>query len=118
LTSHSVVKKRFVFEDYTFKRERFERWLAERNISWPQLESGELDLQAKTFEEQVKIHPEIRNLAELQHSLSEMRLNDLAVGPDGYNRCLLSPFRSVTGRNQPSNAKYFRVFESICCPIG
>src|SRR5258708_37856500 len=38
--------------------------------------------------------------------MGEMSLNDLAVGADGCNRCLLSPFRSVTGRNQPSNAKF------------
>src|SRR5262249_21840255 len=25
---------------------------------------------------------------------------------DGRNRCLLSPFRAVTGRNQPSNTKF------------
>jgi DNA polymerase-1 len=28
------------------------------------------------------------------------------VGRDGFNRCLLSPFRSRTSRNQPSNTKY------------
>src|SRR5205807_5012904 len=38
--------------------------------------------------------------------LSEMRLNDLAVGRDGRNRTLLSPFRSKSGRNQPSSTKY------------
>ncbi len=102
----SVDREYGVYENYTFKRERFERWLAKRGISWPHLESGELDLQSKTFEDEVKIHSEIRNLAELRCSLSEMRLNDLAVGADGCNRCLLSPFRSVTGRNQPSNAKF------------
>jgi DNA polymerase I-like protein with 3'-5' exonuclease and polymerase domains len=35
-----------------------------------------------------------------------MRLNDLAVGPDGRNRTILSAFRSKTGRNQPSNTKF------------
>ena len=30
----------------------------------------------------------------------------LAVGTDGRNRCMLSPFASKTGRNQPSNAKF------------
>jgi DNA polymerase I-like protein with 3'-5' exonuclease and polymerase domains len=36
-----------------------------------------------------------------------MRLfSDLAVGTDGRNRCLLSPFRSITGRNQPSNSRF------------
>jgi DNA polymerase I-like protein with 3'-5' exonuclease and polymerase domains len=42
----------------------------------------------------------------LRQALSELRLNDLAVGDDGYNRCLLSPFSSRTSRNQPSNSKY------------
>src|SRR5262249_40605571 len=38
--------------------------------------------------------------------LSDLRLNDLAVGRDGRNRTILSAFRSRTGRNQPSNSKY------------
>lgn len=39
-------------------------------------------------------------------ALGQLRLNDLAVGADGCNRCLLSPFRSETGRNQPSNSRF------------
>jgi hypothetical protein len=35
-----------------------------------------------------------------------MHLSDLRVGADVCNRCSLSPFRSRTSRNQPSNAKY------------
>ena len=35
-----------------------------------------------------------------------MRLNKFKVGADGRNRTMLSPFRSKTGRNQPSNNKY------------
>jgi hypothetical protein len=38
--------------------------------------------------------------------LSDLRLNDLAVGSDGRNRTILSAFRSRTGRNQPSNTRY------------
>ena len=45
-------------------------------------------------------------LRELRSSLSELRLNDLAVGADGRNRTILSAFRSQTGRNQPSNTKF------------
>ena len=33
-------------------------------------------------------------------------------GSDGRNRCLLSPFRSITGRNQPSNARF--IFGPSC----
>ena len=35
-----------------------------------------------------------------------MRLSDLAVGHDDRNRTMLSAFRSITGRNQPSNARF------------
>ena len=45
-------------------------------------------------------------LKELLSTLGGMRLTGLKVGADGWNRCMLSPFRSVTGRNQPSNAEF------------
>ena len=35
-----------------------------------------------------------------------MRLNALPIGPDGRNRCMLRPFASRTGRNQPSTAEF------------
>ena len=38
--------------------------------------------------------------------LGEMRLADLAVGPDGRNRTLLSPFGTKTGRNAPSSSRF------------
>jgi hypothetical protein len=45
-------------------------------------------------------------LRELRVALSQLRLNDLTVGADGRNRCLLSAFRAKTGRNQPSNSRF------------
>jgi hypothetical protein len=45
-------------------------------------------------------------LRELRHALSQLRLNALAVGSDGRNRCLLSTFRAKTSRNQPSNSQF------------
>src|SRR5262245_33949712 len=54
----------------------------------------------------VKGHPQLAPLRELRHALSQLRLESLSVGSDGRNRCLLSPFSSRTGRNQPSNAKF------------
>jgi len=45
-------------------------------------------------------------LRELRSSLSGLHLGDLAVGKDGRNRCLLSPFRARSSRNQPSNTRY------------
>jgi DNA polymerase I-like protein with 3'-5' exonuclease and polymerase domains len=53
-----------------------------------------------------KTYPFLQSLKDLRHMLGSMKLNALAVGADGRNRTMLSPFRSKTGRNQPSSAKY------------
>jgi hypothetical protein len=53
-----------------------------------------------------KAHPHVSPLRELRHSLSAMDLFDLAVGKDGRNRVLLSPFGAKTSRHTPSNAKF------------
>jgi DNA polymerase I len=95
-----------VFEGRTFKAERFAAWLAANNIPWPLLESGNLDLSDDTFRQQARAYPAVSPLRELRSSLSDLRLNDLAVGADGRNRTVLSAFRSRTGRNQPSNTKF------------
>jgi hypothetical protein len=70
------------------------------------LESGQLDLSDDTFRHMAKAYPAVSPLRELRSSLSDFRLNDLAVGRDGRNRTILSAFRSSTGRNQPSNTKF------------
>jgi hypothetical protein len=95
-----------VFEGRTFKADRFAAWLARNHIPWPRLDSGHLDLEDGTFRQMAKAHPVISPLRELRSSLADLRLADLAVGDDGRNRTLLSPFRARTGRNQPSNSKF------------
>ena len=75
-------------------------------VPWPRLYSGRLDLEDRTFREMAKIDPRVAPLRELRGALSELRLNDLAVGKDGRNRTLLSAFRARTARNQPSNSKF------------
>jgi DNA polymerase-1 len=94
-----------VFDGRSFRADRWAAYLARNNIPWPLLESGRLDLQADTFRQMAKSYPVVSTMHELRHALSEMRLNDLAVGHDGRNRTLLSAFRSRTGRNQPSNTR-------------
>src|SRR5262245_8730440 len=95
-----------VFEGRTFKRDRFAAWLEANGIPWARLESGELDLSDDTFRHAARVYPEVVPLLELRSSLSDLRLNDLAVGRDGRNRTILSVFRSRTGRNQPSNTRF------------
>jgi hypothetical protein len=92
---------------WSFSAKRWESYLITRNIPWPRLESGNLDLEDDTFRDMAKLHPvEIGPMRELRHALSQLRLNELAVGKDGRNRCLLGAFGSKTGRNQPSNSKF------------
>lgn len=95
-----------VYDGRTFKADRFEQFLAREGIPWARLDSGRLKLGDATFRQAAKAYPVISPLRELRSALSDLRLNDLAVGRDGRNRTILSAFRSKTGRNQPSNSKY------------
>jgi len=95
-----------VYDGITFKLERFERYLAANRIAWPRTPTGRLDTEDNTFKDMARIHPQLSPLRELRGALSQMRLSALAVGDDGRNRCMLSMYRSKTGRNQPSNTKF------------
>jgi hypothetical protein len=95
-----------VYDGQTFKLQRFAEFLAREGIPWPRLESGQLALDDDTFRELARTYPKVAPLRELRHAMSQLRLNDLAVGPEGRNRTLLSPFGTRTGRNAPSNTKY------------
>ena len=95
-----------VYVNGSFQRDLFEAYLVEQNIPWPRLNSAALALDDETFKQQARAFSCIAPLRELRHALSKLRLNSLAVGGDGRNRALLSPFSSKTGRNQPSNSKF------------
>jgi hypothetical protein len=101
------VDSRFgVYDGLSFRADRFTAYLAAHGIPWPRLESGALALDDDTFRDMARSYPQLQPLRELRHALGELRLEALAVGQDGRNRCLLSAFRSRTGRNQPSNARF------------
>lgn len=95
-----------VFEGRTFKRDRWRRWTEIQGIAWPELSSGAQALDADTFREMARVHPEVLDMKELRASLSQLRLADLAVGADGRNRCMLSAYSATTSRNQPSTSKF------------
>ncbi len=96
----------------TFSASRWAEWLDRNNIPWPRLPSGSLALDDDSFREMARRFPSVAPIQELRHTLGQLRLNDLAVGADGRNRCMLSPFRSRTGRNQPSNSRF--IFGPSC----
>jgi DNA polymerase I len=92
-----------IYEGTTFKVDRFKQFLATHGIGYPRLESGALDLSSDTLRSMANAHPVLRPYHELRCSLSQLRLESLAVGQDNRNRVMLCPFSSTTGRNQPSN---------------
>jgi DNA polymerase-1 len=94
-----------IYDGRTFKSDRWAGLLARNNIPWPLLDSGALDLSDKTFRQIAKSNALVSPYRELRSSLSDLRLNDLAVGSDNRNRTILSAFRARSSRNQPSNTR-------------
>jgi DNA polymerase I len=95
-----------VFEGTTFKLDRFERWLRHSGIPWPRTDAGRLRTDRDTFRDMAKTHPSVAALHEVRHSLAELRLESLAVGPDGRNRVMLGAFGAKTGRNTPTSSAF------------
>ena len=96
-----------IYESSTFKLYRFKHWLAERDMAWPHLDTGSLAIDGDAFAMMVDLVPSVKPIAELRDLLSQLRLPEqLSIGRDNRNRCLLSPFASRTGRNQPSGSKF------------
>jgi hypothetical protein len=92
--------------DWTFNKVKFAAYLASEGISWPLLDSGQLNLKRKTFEEMSKGWPQLEDLRQLRHARDKMRKVKLAVGADGRNRTVLWPFKSKTSRTQPKAAQW------------
>jgi hypothetical protein len=95
-----------VFVERSFRPERWATWVERRGLPWPRLESDALALDDETFREMARSDADVSLMRELRVSLSQLRAHELAVGPDGRNRCPLRPFASKTGRNQPSGTRF------------
>jgi hypothetical protein len=95
-----------VYDGVQFREERFARWLAQKGIPWPRLQEGGLCLNKEAFRDMAVTYPVLQPLRQLRQALSILRLADLPVGRDGRNRCLMSPFGTITGRCNPSTSKF------------
>ena len=95
-----------VYEGRSFKAARFADWLARNGIPWPRLESGALALDDDTFRSMARALPGSLRAAGAPPRAEPNAARRHSVGRDGRNRTLLSPFRSKTGRNQPSNSRF------------
>ncbi|MFZ2956951.1 MAG: DNA polymerase [Candidatus Ozemobacteraceae bacterium] len=95
-----------IWQDGSFGIGRFQQFLERHQISWFFTEKGNIKTDDESFKTLENTHPEIGVIRELKRMLGGFNLRDIYHGPDGRNRCMLSAFRSKTGRNQPSNAHF------------
>jgi len=90
----------------SFSAAGWEIWCAQIGIRWPKLPAGGPALDEKTFKKMSDRHPQVRVMHHGRRMLGQLRAPELPLGPDGRLRCMLSPFGSDTGRNQPSNSRF------------
>jgi hypothetical protein len=96
-----------VYEGTHFRAERFARWLARQRIPWPRRETtGELEINDDVFKNMAESYPALQPLRQLRQAMDMLHLADLPVGADGRNRCLMSPFGTITGRCAPSTSRF------------
>jgi DNA polymerase-1 len=81
-------------------------WCAGRGIHWPRLRNGAPCLDVDTFKTMADRHPEVRHMAYARKLHGQTRAFEPPLGMDDRLRCMMSPFGSDTGRNQPSNSRY------------
>ena len=95
-----------VYVNGSFNQARFQALMNAWGIAWPQLASGAPALDADIFRDMAAIYPELEKLRLLRNTLADLRRCGLAIGSDGRNRSLLSPYSTKTGRNAPSSTKF------------
>jgi DNA polymerase I len=102
-------KHRFeVYDGTHFRHAGFRQLTRSWGIRWPSTPSGLPSTADEVFREMIDKHPTlpIRPLYECRHTIELLQKFEIGAGPDGYSRCWLAPFRSESGRNQPSNTRF------------
>ena len=98
-----------VYQGTTFKAGKFAGYLADHGMlsDWPRTPTGHLATDHDTFSDMTHRFPQLQPLKELLRTPAKFRSETLAVGPDGRNRMLLSPFGASSGRNTPKGGFIF-----------
>jgi hypothetical protein len=93
-----------LYDGANFVEARLWDLIEAKGWDWPRTKTGRYELTKKTIGKQATRYPELKSLARLRDQIAELRINKLVntIGPDGFSRCPLLPFWTITGRNQPS----------------
>jgi hypothetical protein len=73
------------------------------HIDWPRTPSGKFETKTQTISRMAERDPELKPLSHLRSVMTDLRMSRIAnsIGADGYARCPLRPFHTITARNQP-----------------
>jgi len=93
-----------LYDGVNFVEERLWNLIEAKGWDWPLTPTGRYQLKIATIGRQATRYPELKSLARLRDQIAELRINKLinTIGPDGFSRCPLLPYWTITGRNQPS----------------
>ncbi|MDA0996534.1 MAG: DNA polymerase [Proteobacteria bacterium] len=97
------------FEDNIFNNKKFESLIIDKLKikNWPRLfRSGQLSTNKKILEQYADQYPELQKLLEVRKLQNMTKLSGYQMSEDGRARCSLNMFGSITGRAQPSTAKF------------
>ena len=90
--------------DGTFKLANFDEYLKKNKIPWKRTVSGRPVTSSEYFRNMELRYPSLSRLRDIRDTLQQMNTLKIPIGKDQRNRFMQSPFRSITGRNQPSNS--------------
>jgi hypothetical protein len=94
-----------LYEGTAFVEQRLWDLIKARGWDWPRTSTGRYQFKLGTLGKQAQRYPELKRLAQLRDRVAELKINKLAntIGADGFSRCPLLPYWTMTGRNQPSS---------------
>ena len=104
-----------VFDGRTFKAAKFAAWLERTGIPVAAAGKRRAGPERRCVPRTGKVAPGSGAAARVAQRLSELRLNDLAVGRDGRNRCLLSAFQARTGPQPAEQLKIHIWAQRLAC---
>ena len=89
-----------IYEDGCFRTAPFKDFVKNNKLTWPKLESGNLNLKKETLKTMSERYPELNFFRQTKKTLSQLNSGPIPVGSDGRHRFNSIYFSSSTGRTQ------------------
>jgi DNA polymerase I len=87
------------YDGASFRLEKFENLLRRHGIGWPRSpKTNRAKKDAETLRDMSDFYTFLRPLRQLISTINDLRLTQLAVGPDGRNRVSYNVMGTITGR--------------------